>query len=821
MRKYLLILGLLICNLAQTNAQQLSESFEESVFPPSGWKALTIKGENPWRQSPVKRKSGTYSAFVNYELLANGYLGLGEHWLITPKVSNIQSTDKITFSIAASQGSYPIPPPYYDSLYVYVSTTGNNPEDFELLAGKINLDSNKYSFNFITYSFNFPAAVHGQDVYIGFKHVEYEGNGIFIDDISAGSKLGYDAKATKLNRKNTDLFPANEPVGLTLTISNNGTNSIPAGVPVSYMVDGVLKHTANTTTSLAPNATTQITFAGSSAFTPPAPGSYEIKLFSSFPLDANKSNDTLTYVMNVQAPKTAFPYFMYFDNMADWTNAGNFDFELLDFNTTTYEPVIDPTGINSFSAYANTLFKFETGDSFLLRSPLLNFSGLTTPMLNFYVSSRNILAHSDLLEVVVSTDGGATYGAPLYSKSDLTTPKLRTVYSSHPSQHYFFSPEAANQWRHEIIDLSAYAGNPNVMIIFKVLGGRGNNVFIDDVKIFDQPAALYTEALVSSPGVVTGAFNTQVDFVTVPVADYVRIQGHDQIPDHFLDEAERFDAAGAITPSGDPLVPNYVYPRYFTIAYSGNTENHATYNISLDYNGLSPISNPDSLVIMKRSDEGGKWIALNTTRSGTILTATGLTNFSDFAIGTWLSPVPVSIQRFSGVATPNSIALSWTTAQESNIFSYDIQRLEGQEWVTIGNRASVNSTVQHTYSFEDRAPQAGMNLYRLRINGEVGGARYSEVAKVMWSVSANTVYQNVPNPLKNQTVIRYDLANSAHVKVVIYDTRGTQISVLEQAVKGAGMHQVIWDAGNLPSGTYFYSVIIDGTSTTKSMLKVK
>ncbi|MFQ6115906.1 MAG: T9SS type A sorting domain-containing protein [bacterium] len=70
------------------------------------------------------------------------------------------------------------------------------------------------------------------------------------------------------------------------------------------------------------------------------------------------------------------------------------------------------------------------------------------------------------------------------------------------------------------------------------------------------------------------------------------------------------------------------------------------------------------------------------------------------------------------------------------------------------------------------------------------------------------VYQNYPNPFNPSTTIRFDVAKSAHVKIILYDVLGRQVSVLVNERFAAGRYQVIFNAVTLPSGIYFYSIEI-------------
>ncbi|MFQ6115908.1 MAG: T9SS type A sorting domain-containing protein, partial [bacterium] len=72
------------------------------------------------------------------------------------------------------------------------------------------------------------------------------------------------------------------------------------------------------------------------------------------------------------------------------------------------------------------------------------------------------------------------------------------------------------------------------------------------------------------------------------------------------------------------------------------------------------------------------------------------------------------------------------------------------------------------------------------------------------------------------TTIRFDVAKSAHVEMILYDVLGRQVVVLVNKRFEAGHYQVIFNAVNLSSGVYFYSIKIgEYYRTVKKMLILK
>jgi N-acetylneuraminic acid mutarotase len=68
--------------------------------------------------------------------------------------------------------------------------------------------------------------------------------------------------------------------------------------------------------------------------------------------------------------------------------------------------------------------------------------------------------------------------------------------------------------------------------------------------------------------------------------------------------------------------------------------------------------------------------------------------------------------------------------------------------------------------------------------------------------------QNYPNPFNPTTTIGYFLKSSSIVKLVVYNSLGQEISVLINKKQPAGFYEINFDAGDLPSGVYYYQLTI-------------
>ncbi|MCF8268279.1 MAG: T9SS type A sorting domain-containing protein [Ignavibacteriales bacterium] len=81
--------------------------------------------------------------------------------------------------------------------------------------------------------------------------------------------------------------------------------------------------------------------------------------------------------------------------------------------------------------------------------------------------------------------------------------------------------------------------------------------------------------------------------------------------------------------------------------------------------------------------------------------------------------------------------------------------------------------------------------------------------------------QNYPNPFNPTTNIEFSVPSENFVTLKIYNILGQEIAVLVNGIIKAGIHKVTFDASDLVSGIYFYSIETSGFNNVKKMLLVK
>jgi hypothetical protein len=81
--------------------------------------------------------------------------------------------------------------------------------------------------------------------------------------------------------------------------------------------------------------------------------------------------------------------------------------------------------------------------------------------------------------------------------------------------------------------------------------------------------------------------------------------------------------------------------------------------------------------------------------------------------------------------------------------------------------------------------------------------------------------QNFPNPFNPTTQIKFQIANTDHVSLKIFDLLGREVATLVNQPMQAGNHQVSLNATDLASGTYFYRLQSGTNVAVKKLLVVK
>jgi photosystem II stability/assembly factor-like uncharacterized protein len=216
----------------------------------------------------------------------------------------------------------------------------------------------------------------------------------------------------------------------------------------------------------------------------------------------------------------------------------------------------------------------------------------------------------------------------------------------------------------------------------------------------------------------------------------------------------------------------------------------------------------------------GGYYAMAMARNGNLIIAVR----SDGYISSGVITLPVELTSFTATCNNGNVQLNWTTATEINNQRFDIQRKsENGEFVTVGFvNGNGTTTEQHNYSYTDSKVTPGSYVYRLDQVDFNGTNHYSQEVNV--NVSNPLVYslsQNYPNPFNPSTVIEYNTAKPGFVNLSVYNLLGQKVADLVNGNMDAGVHNVTFNASNLPSGMYIYEIRTNSFTAAKKMMLTK
>lgn len=100
--------------------------------------------------------------------------------------------------------------------------------------------------------------------------------------------------------------------------------------------------------------------------------------------------------------------------------------------------------------------------------------------------------------------------------------------------------------------------------------------------------------------------------------------------------------------------------------------------------------------------------------------------------------------------------------------------------------------------------------------GPPGGMTTPSGAPLTYSLA-----QNYPNPFNPRTHVQFTVAGIQFVVLKVYDVLGREVATLVNETKQPGEYSVDWDAGNQPSGVYYYRMTAGSFVETRKLVLIR
>lgn len=101
------------------------------------------------------------------------------------------------------------------------------------------------------------------------------------------------------------------------------------------------------------------------------------------------------------------------------------------------------------------------------------------------------------------------------------------------------------------------------------------------------------------------------------------------------------------------------------------------------------------------------------------------------------------------------------------------------------------------------------------------GMGWADKISVPFTVNEYSLAQNYPNPFNPTTSINFQIKEQGFVSLKIFDMLGREIADLVNETKDAGKYTIEFNANNLPSGIYIYSIRVNEFVQTEKMTLLK
>lgn len=232
-------------------------------------------------------------------------------------------------------------------------------------------------------------------------------------------------------------------------------------------------------------------------------------------------------------------------------------------------------------------------------------------------------------------------------------------------------------------------------------------------------------------------------------------------------------------------------------------------------------------VILHSINGGTSWIQQNSNTSTDLYAVAFVDELTGWVVGnngtilkTNNGGIPVELSSFSYELVNNDVILRWTTATETNNQGFKIFENEDEIGYVPG---SGTTTEPREYFFEDENVKPGTYFYKLiQIDFDGTNNKVGELEVSVDSVPIEyLLHQNYPNPFNPNTVISFTIPERSYLKLVVHNSLGEKLVVLEEGLKEAGYYQIEFDGSNLPSGIYFYTLSSANFISTKKMILLK
>jgi endo-1,4-beta-xylanase len=188
-------------------------------------------------------------------------------------------------------------------------------------------------------------------------------------------------------------------------------------------------------------------------------------------------------------------------------------------------------------------------------------------------------------------------------------------------------------------------------------------------------------------------------------------------------------------------------------------------------------------------------------------------------------PIPTVPVSPSGVAgEPRNTRFVWRSSEGAKNYRLQVANnrtftpvvvdsIVGDTSLTVAPLAATTTFYWRVYAANDSGSSAWSSLASFTTGDQVVHVRVEGGSPDQFQLM-----QNYPNPFNGFSEISFRIPEGAWVKLSVCDVLGREVATLVNERRPAGVHQVRFDSGDLPSGMYLYRLSAGSHIETRKMV---
>jgi hypothetical protein len=279
----------------------------------------------------------------------------------------------------------------------------------------------------------------------------------------------------------------------------------------------------------------------------------------------------------------------------------------------------------------------------------------------------------------------------------------------------------------------------------------------------------------------------------------------------------------AVTPSSIEIVA----PGYWGVE-AGNGLAGGTYTGTFTSNNVTGVLAFAQTTLLKRANNSSPWtlegthVATTGSNTAPMASRSGLSGFSEFAIGGGVGTIPVVVEYFRGAKQGNDHRFEWkVSCTNTPSATLTLERSsDGRNFSSVYTITATALRCLQPFDYTDNKPLPGINYYRLKMADADGKVTYSTIVALLNARSGFELVNIAPNPVPNDRFkLNITSVEQVQMEVVIADMQGKVVSRRNIQLM-AGFNAVDMNVGQLAGGTYqLFGVTAAGRTKVLSFVK--